>query len=153
MRQLGKMNNKSYIGIIILFVVFLSSCTSTYMFDYDELSKEVAKIEIIQFSEYEGSLYPDQEKSYVVLLTLVNEQKDNFIQEFALLEYKRFSGSPNNRPQGICLKFYYFDETYAFITNYTYLHFNQDGDSYQSTLNIHTDEGSFMDLINRYTNS
>ena len=146
MSKSSVMKNASLLVLILLLSLFLSSCASSYHFSEDELKMGVSKIEIIQFVEYEGSLYPDQEKSYEVLLTLVNEQKDNFIQEFTLLEYKRYNGSPNNSPQGICLKFYFNDGTYAFITSYTYLHFNEDGSGFISTLNIHTEEASFLDL-------
>lgn len=142
---------RTSVFLILLLSFFLSSCTSAFNFSSDSLKSDITKIEIINLSDYEGTLFPDDEKDYEVLLTLIDVQKDNFIEDFTLLEYKRFYGSPNSSPKGICLKFYFNDETYAFITHYTYLHFDKDGSSYVSTQNIHTAESEFLALINRYT--
>jgi hypothetical protein len=144
---------KTVLLVLALFVVFnLSACFSTFSFQSDELKIDVTKIEIIELDDYEGNLFPDSEKTYEVLVTLTNDVKDSFIEDFSLLEFKKYYGSPNKRPNGKCLKFYYSDESYAFISYYTFLKFSKDGTKYISTLNLHTSEDKFMDLIDTYTN-
>jgi hypothetical protein len=129
----------------------ISSCAISYDFDSDELSNEIIKVEIINLFDYQGNLYPDDEKEYELLVTLNDELKDRFIEDFSMLEFKKYYGPPNMSPKGKCIKFYYDDESYAFITNYTYIRFNKDGSSYVSTQNLHTSEDAFMDLVSKYT--
>jgi hypothetical protein len=135
---------------IAISILFLSSCIRAFYFDHVQLKNEINKIEIILFSYYEGKLYPDSEKEYEVLLTLLDEQKDFFLEDFSNLKFERFYGSPNYSPKGICLKIYYFDETYGFINQNTSIRFNKEGTQYVSSQNIYLSETIFLDFIGKY---
>ena len=141
-----------YSGLMLFLFTILSSCAKSYDFDTDDLKSNVVKVEIIYLSEYQGSLYPDYEKEHELLVTLNDELKNLFIDDFSKLEFKKYYGSPNNSPKGNCLKFYYNDGSYAYITYYTFIRFSEDGSSYVSTQNLHTSDEMFMDLVDKYIN-
>lgn len=140
----------SVVSLIVLTSIILTGCNLSHTFNSESLKNSVTKVEIIDLSEYEGSLYPDDEKSYDVLITLVDDQIENFIDDFVQLEYKKYYGPPNDSPKGVCIKMFFSDETYAVISYYTFLHFKKDGKGYLSTLNIHTDETDYFELISKY---
>jgi|GEM_PF-1908697 len=139
-----------FVNLLLLLGVVLSSCTRSYDFDSENLRNEITKIEIIKLYDYQGDLYPDNEKEIEVLMILTEDLKNQFIDDFSLLTFEKYYGTPNNSPKGKCLKFYYDDGTYAYITYYTYLRFSEDGSNFVSTQNIHTSEKDFLDLIDNY---
>lgn len=133
--------------LIILLISLLVGCTSSFSFNYENLKNEVTKVEIIRLSDYEGTLYPDMDKNYVILITLVDEEKDKLLLELSKIEFTHFYGSPNYSPKDLCLKLYYNDGTYGFINQNTSFRFNEDGSKYVTSQSVSTSEDSFINLI------
>lgn len=104
------MNNKSVKYVSILLIVFCvlfstSSCTGSYItYTYDELSTDLVKAEIVNYSV---SYEPEYQSNTEVIKTLSAEECDYAISEIANMEFERVIVFEPNWPIENVLVLYY----------------------------------------------
>ena len=140
----------------ILFGLFLTACHVNYNFDYDELARNVTRVELINYDKPEARIITDimgnlQRRHLNFdfdqmerLETLDVAQHENFFEEFSdiwLLDHMRHYNSPN----GIAILMYEENDYFIiFATNYVG-RFNPEGAPVE-----YLGSGYLWELIERY---
>ena len=145
---------KLVLCLSILVICLLSSCATDpgrYNYDYDELFKEVIRVELVQYENSEQkhfkSWVPNHFSELVSLLpknvTKLEELEDEKINDFLnqLAEedilYKYYA---YNSPKGLCIKLVYANEDVEI------LNCNVEKESYAGYIGRYTSEGEIIDF-------
>lgn len=92
---------------LVILLTLISLCGCKYRFDYEELVKNVQKIEIIDYDSFSK-----EEK----LLTIISKSDHNqFLLDLSQIEYNYFLGDPPT-VKGYCIKLIYPNDDYEIIT-------------------------------------
>ena len=95
--------------VLILLLTLVSLCGCKYRFDYEELVKNVQKIEIIEYNSE-----TEEEK---LLTTIAESVQKELLLDLSELDYSYFYGPPA-RPDGRCIKLIYYNDSFEIVSWY-----------------------------------
>lgn len=94
---------------LVILLTLISLCGCKYRFDYEELVKNVQKIEIIEYNSE-----TEEEK---LLTTIAESVQKELLLDLSELDYSYFYGPPK-WPDGRCIKLIYTNDSFEIISWY-----------------------------------
>ncbi len=132
---------KKALIFIGLFLMIISSCASSFYYNYEELKNNVISAEIIEIKW-------DNNEEKITETYIVNDEKlDELLNDLASIEIFSIYGNPV-KPEGLCLKLYYKDY-YEIVHCYSIRKYENTGD-FISIRHIGMDKKIYDALVEKY---
>lgn len=135
------------LSIIIIFVLLISlvGCIGNYYYNYEDLKESVEEVEIIEITN-EGKTIED----FKFIRKLNDEEKDEFMQDLAKIEFVYPFGDPYDFKDGIAFRIGYCNQEYEIISELTTKRYKEDIEISWRKRNC--SEEDFENLISKYLN-
>ena len=131
--------------IIFVLVISLVGCVRNYYYNYEDLKEVVEEVEIIEITN-QGKTIED----FKFIRKLSDEEKDEFMQDLAKIEFVYPFGDPYDFKDGIAFKISYVNQEYEIISELTTKRYKDEEEISWRMRNCSKEE--FDNLISKYLN-